>query len=77
LVFEDGFGIVKKAADEGGFAVIDGASSGEAEEVHLGKVEILKGEMKRKMPEKKFHRKGAEVAKECGEEAGGWSGMGR
>ena len=31
LVFEDGFGIVKKAADESGFAVIDGASGGEAE----------------------------------------------
>jgi hypothetical protein len=34
LVFEDGFGVIEKAADEGGFAVIDGAGGGEAEEVH-------------------------------------------
>ena len=34
LILEDGFGIVKEAADEGGFAVIDGAGGGEAEEVH-------------------------------------------
>ena len=34
LVLEDGFGIVEQAADEGGFAVIDGAGGGEAEEVH-------------------------------------------
>jgi hypothetical protein len=31
LVLEDGFGIIEQAADEGGFAVIDGASGGEAE----------------------------------------------
>ena len=37
LVLEDGFGIVEQAADEGGFAVIDGAGGGEAEKVH-GKV---------------------------------------
>ena len=34
LVFEDGFGIVKEAADESGFAVIDGAGGSEAKEVH-------------------------------------------
>jgi hypothetical protein len=40
LVLEDGFGIIKQAADESGFAVIDGASSGKAKEVHfLGKAE--------------------------------------
>jgi hypothetical protein len=42
LVFEDRFGIVKKAADEGGFAVIDGAGGSEAEEVHGVKAEKLK-----------------------------------
>ena len=34
LVFEDGFGIVEETADEGGFAVVDGAGGGEAEKVH-------------------------------------------
>jgi hypothetical protein len=42
LVFEDRFGIVKKAANEGGFAVIDGAGGSEAEEVHGVKAEKLK-----------------------------------
>jgi hypothetical protein len=42
LVFEDRFGIVKKAADEGGFAVIDGAGGSKAEEVHGVKAEMLK-----------------------------------
>jgi hypothetical protein len=34
LVFEDGFGVVEETADEGGFAVVDGAGGGEAEKVH-------------------------------------------
>jgi hypothetical protein len=35
LVLKDAFGVVKEATDEGGFAVIDGAGSGEAEKVHF------------------------------------------
>jgi hypothetical protein len=42
LVFKDRFGIVKKAADEGGFAVIDGTGGSEAEEVHGVNAEKLK-----------------------------------
>ena len=43
LILEDGFGIIEKAANEGGFAVIDGAGGGEAEEVHRVEAEILRG----------------------------------
>ncbi len=35
LVFVDGLRVVEQAADEGGFAVVDGAGGGEAEEVFL------------------------------------------
>jgi hypothetical protein len=42
LVFEDRLRIVKEAANEGRFAVIDGAGGGEAEEVHGVNAEKLK-----------------------------------
>jgi hypothetical protein len=34
LVLEDGLGIIKQAANERGFSVIDGAGGSEAEKVH-------------------------------------------
>jgi len=37
LVLENAFGVVKEAADEGGFAVIDGACGGETKKVHFKK----------------------------------------
>ena len=38
LVLEDAFGVVKEAADESGFAVIDGACGGETKKVHFKKL---------------------------------------
>ena len=45
LVFIDGLGVVEEAADEGGFAVVDGAGGGEAEELlgEVGVEEVFEG----------------------------------
>lgn len=43
LIFEDRLGVIEKATDESGLAVIDGAGGGESEEVHffLGEIALM------------------------------------